>query len=61
MTERPGAVDLPSGGDVEVDAVSFAYGDGPEVLHDVSLHIAGRVSGSRWSDRPAPASRRSPS
>ncbi len=39
VSERQGSVDLPSGGDVEVDAVSFAYGDGPEVLHDVSLHI----------------------
>jgi ATP-binding cassette subfamily C protein len=30
---------IPAGSDVEVDAVSFAYGAGPEVLHDVSLTI----------------------
>jgi len=30
---------VPAGSDVEVDAVSFAYGAGPEVLHDVSLII----------------------
>lgn len=29
----------PAGSDVEVDAVSFAYGPGPDVLHEVSLHI----------------------
>jgi ATP-binding cassette subfamily B protein len=39
VPERQGSVDLPAAGDVEVDGVSFAYGDGPEVLHDVSLHI----------------------
>jgi ATP-binding cassette subfamily B protein len=37
--ERPGAIDLPGGGDVEVDGVSFAYSDGPAVLRDVSLRI----------------------
>jgi ATP-binding cassette subfamily C protein len=30
---------IPAGSDVDVDAVSFAYGAGPEVLHDVSLTI----------------------
>jgi ATP-binding cassette subfamily C protein len=30
---------VPAGADVEVAGVSFAYGSGPEVLHDVSLHI----------------------
>jgi ATP-binding cassette, subfamily C, bacterial len=30
---------IPTGSDVEVDAVSFAYGAGPEVLQDVSLTI----------------------
>jgi ATP-binding cassette subfamily C protein len=30
---------IPAGSDVKVDAVSFAYGTGPEVLHDVSLTI----------------------
>jgi ATP-binding cassette subfamily C protein len=29
----------PAGSDVEVDGVSFSYGAGPEVLHDVSLSI----------------------
>ena len=40
VSERPGAVDLPSGGAVEIDAVTFAYGSGPAVLHDVSLTVA---------------------
>jgi ATP-binding cassette subfamily B protein len=40
VPERPGAVDLPESGDIDVDRVSFAYADGPPVLHDVSLHIA---------------------
>jgi ATP-binding cassette subfamily B protein len=39
VTERPGAVDLPAAGDVDVDAVSFAYGGGPQVLRDVTLHV----------------------
>jgi ATP-binding cassette, subfamily B, bacterial len=39
VRERPGAVDLAGAGDVEVDRVSFAYGDGPTVLRDVSLRI----------------------
>jgi ATP-binding cassette, subfamily B, bacterial len=44
VPERPGAIDLPEAGAVEVEGVSFAYGDGPPVLQDVSLHIA---AGSR--------------
>ena len=40
VAERPGAVDLPAGGAVDVEGVSFAYGDGPAVLRDVDLHIA---------------------
>jgi ATP-binding cassette subfamily B protein len=40
ITERPGAIDLPTGGALEVEGVSFAYGEGPEVLHDVSLTVA---------------------
>ncbi len=44
VAERPGAVDLPARGDVVVDDVAFAYGDGPRVLSDVSLVIP---SGSR--------------
>jgi ATP-binding cassette, subfamily B, bacterial len=39
VPERPGAVDLAGAGDVEVDDVSFAYGDGPTVLRNVSLRI----------------------
>jgi ATP-binding cassette subfamily B protein len=39
VPERPGAVDLAGTGDIEVDRVSFAYGDGPTVLRDVSLRI----------------------
>jgi ATP-binding cassette subfamily B protein len=39
VPERPGAVDLPAAGDIEVDEVSFAYAGGPRVLQDVALHI----------------------
>jgi ATP-binding cassette subfamily B protein len=39
VDERPGAVDLPERGDIEVESMEFAYGDGPPVLHDVSLRI----------------------
>jgi ATP-binding cassette subfamily B protein len=39
IAERPGAVDLPERGDVEVTDVAFAYGDGPPVLSGVSLSI----------------------
>jgi ATP-binding cassette subfamily B protein len=39
VPERPGAVDLPAAGDIEVDDVSFAYAGGPRVLQDVGLHI----------------------
>jgi ATP-binding cassette subfamily B protein len=39
VPERPGAVDLPSIGAIDVEGVSFAYADGPPVLHDVTLHI----------------------
>jgi ATP-binding cassette subfamily B protein len=41
VKERPGAVELPAGGGIEVDGVSFRYAaDGPLVLADVSLTIA---------------------
>jgi ATP-binding cassette subfamily B protein len=40
IVERPGAVDLPSGGEIDVQDVTFAYGNNEPVLHDVSLHIA---------------------
>lgn len=36
---RAGGTAIPTGADVRVDGVSFAYGTGPEILHDVSLHI----------------------
>jgi ATP-binding cassette subfamily B protein len=39
VAERPGSIDLPTTGDVEVRDVSFAYGDGPRVLSDVTLSI----------------------
>jgi ATP-binding cassette, subfamily B, bacterial len=39
VPERPGAVDLAGRGDIEVDRASFAYGDGPRVLRNVSLRI----------------------
>jgi ATP-binding cassette, subfamily B, bacterial len=40
IVERPGAVDLPRGGEIDVDDVTFAYGSNDPVLHDVTLHIA---------------------
>ena len=41
VRQRPGAVDLPLAGDIELDRVTFSYGpDLPPVLHDVSLRIA---------------------
>jgi ATP-binding cassette subfamily B protein len=39
VAERPGAVDLPERGRLEVDQVSFAYGSGPPVLRDVTLAV----------------------
>lgn len=39
VPERAGAVDLPADGRIEVDHVSFRYGDGPLVLRDVSLAV----------------------
>jgi ATP-binding cassette subfamily B protein len=38
ITERPGAVDLPEHGAIEIEHVSFAYG-ADDVLHDVTLHV----------------------
>ncbi len=40
VRERPGAVDLPRAGELDVDHVTFAYGSNEPVLHDVSLRIA---------------------
>jgi ATP-binding cassette subfamily B protein len=39
IVERPGAVDLPAAGPIDVERVTFGYGDNEPVLHDVSLHI----------------------
>ena len=39
IAERKGAVDLPDRGEIVVDGVTFAYGDGEPVLRDVSLTI----------------------
>jgi ATP-binding cassette, subfamily B, bacterial len=38
IAERPGAVDLPERGALELEHVTFAYGEEP-VLHDVSLRV----------------------
>ncbi|MGI8795502.1 MAG: ABC transporter ATP-binding protein [Acidimicrobiia bacterium] len=40
ITERPGAVDLPDEGPLQVEHVTFGYGDGEPVLHDVTLPVA---------------------
>ncbi|MGH8977689.1 MAG: ABC transporter ATP-binding protein, partial [Acidimicrobiia bacterium] len=37
--ERPGAVDIPANGALEVDDVSFRYGSGPSVIERVSLTV----------------------
>ena len=39
LKERPGAIDLPERGAVELERVTFAYGDGPIVVDDVSFTI----------------------
>jgi ATP-binding cassette subfamily B protein len=39
VNEPSAPVTLAAGGAVDLDAVSFRYGDGPLVLHDVTLHI----------------------
>jgi ATP-binding cassette subfamily B protein len=39
IAERPGAVDLPERGAIDVEGVSFRYANGPLVLQDVSLHV----------------------
>lgn len=40
VAEAPDAVELPTlAGEVAFDGVSFAYPDGGEVLHDVTLHV----------------------
>jgi ATP-binding cassette subfamily B protein len=40
IAERPGAVDLPARGPLQVEHVTFGYGDGAPVLHDVTLPVA---------------------
>jgi ATP-binding cassette subfamily B protein len=39
IVERPGAVDLPTGGPLTLEHVTFGYGDNEPVLHDVSLVV----------------------
>jgi ATP-binding cassette subfamily B protein len=39
VDERPGAVDLPTRGAIEVDRVTFGYAGGDSVLRDVTLRI----------------------
>ena len=39
VPERPGAIDLPLRGDIDVEGVSFGYEPDVPVLWDVSLHI----------------------
>jgi ATP-binding cassette, subfamily B, bacterial len=40
IRERPGAVDLPRQGALEVDHISFAYASDHDVLHEVTLRVA---------------------
>jgi ATP-binding cassette subfamily B protein len=40
IAEKPGAVELPDDGTVELRDVTFAYGDGPSVIQGVSLAFA---------------------
>src|SRR5260370_11405349 len=42
IAERSGAVDLPCTGVLEVDDVSFRYGDGPLLLRHVSISVRDR-------------------
>ena len=50
----------PLRGEIVMDDVAFKYNPAlPEVLHGVSLRSS-RVRSSRWSVRPGPARRRSP-
>jgi ATP-binding cassette subfamily B protein len=39
IAERPGAVDIPANGALELDEVSFRYGTGPRVVEQVSLTV----------------------
>jgi ATP-binding cassette subfamily B protein AbcA/BmrA len=61
VTQRPGAVDLPADGALELRDVSFGYEAGPRVVEGRLAAARGRASMSRSSASPAPASRRSPS
>ena len=61
VPERPGAVDLPERGEIEVEGVGFAYADGRAGAARRRPHDPGRRPASRWSGPPAPASRRWPS
>ena len=42
--DAPDAVEVPMNGDIAFENVSFAYGDGPDVLQDVSFTIPGGKS-----------------
>src|SRR4051812_24103578 len=45
VTERPGAVDLPADGVLELRDVTFGYEAGGRVVNDVSLRLGGRGAG----------------
>jgi len=38
LVESPSREAVPDGNDLRLDAVTFGYGDGPDVLHGLSLH-----------------------
>src|SRR5207244_12539180 len=40
IAERSGAVEAPSDGVLALRGVTFAYGDGPPVVHDLTLELA---------------------
>ena len=60
IDERPGAVDLPASGALEVDDVSFRYGTGPPCSSGCRSPC-NPAGASRSSARPARGSPRSPS
>ena len=59
IDERPGAVDLPATGVLEVDDVSFRYGEGSDGPRRCVTRGRRRAGASRSSARPARGSRRS--
>ena len=58
IAERPGAVDLPADGEIEVEHVTFAYGAATRCCTTCRSRSR-RASASRWSGRPVRGSRRS--